>query len=227
MAILMKTSISMALALATLTLPAAANAATTVNVSTGQGAKGTVDPKWKLGGVAPVYIANVIHPNWAFGTANTNADGARWVTPQPDGNANIAGPANFDYTTVFTLSNLLDLATAKLNGKYWADNRVLAIFLNGTPLPGFVPVSGSQFALGANGTLTNAFMGSFLAGANTLTFRVRNDAGTSGNPSGFRLAGLVTAVPEPGAWLLMLMGFGFVGFQMRRRQKIQVRFQFA
>lgn len=36
-----------------------------------------------------------------------------------------------------------------------------------------------------------------------------------------------TAVPEPGAWLLMILGLGAVGFSMRRRQNTSVRLQFA
>lgn len=37
----------------------------------------------------------------------------------------------------------------------------------------------------------------------------------------------VSSVPEPGTWMLMILGLGAVGFSMRRRQKAQVRFQFA
>lgn len=37
----------------------------------------------------------------------------------------------------------------------------------------------------------------------------------------------VTAVPEPGTWLLMILGLGAVGFSMRRRQATATRFQFA
>lgn len=38
-------------------------------------------------------------------------------------------------------------------------------------------------------------------------------------PDGFRLRSItVTAVPEPGTWAMMLMGFGFVGAAIRRRQ---------
>lgn len=37
----------------------------------------------------------------------------------------------------------------------------------------------------------------------------------------------VTAVPEPGTWMLMILGLGAVGFAMRRRQTVSARLQFA
>jgi hypothetical protein len=37
----------------------------------------------------------------------------------------------------------------------------------------------------------------------------------------------IGAIPEPGTWLLMILGLGAVGFSMRRRQKATVRYQFA
>lgn len=37
----------------------------------------------------------------------------------------------------------------------------------------------------------------------------------------------VSAVPEPGTWMLMIFGLGAVGFAMRRRQTAAVRYQFA
>lgn len=37
----------------------------------------------------------------------------------------------------------------------------------------------------------------------------------------------VTSVPEPGTWMLMMLGLGAVGFSMRRSQKAKPNFQFA
>lgn len=37
----------------------------------------------------------------------------------------------------------------------------------------------------------------------------------------------VSAIPEPGTWMLMILGLGAVGFAMRRRQAATVRYQFA
>lgn len=45
----------------------------------------------------------------------------------------------------------------------------------------------------------------------------------------FRVGGVsnVPPVPEPGTWMLMILGLGAVGFAMRRRQNTAVRVQFA
>lgn len=37
----------------------------------------------------------------------------------------------------------------------------------------------------------------------------------------------VAAVPEPAAWLMMILGMGAVGFTMRRRQKVTTRVSYA
>lgn len=43
----------------------------------------------------------------------------------------------------------------------------------------------------------------------------------------FEIDNLAGSVPEPGTWMLMILGLGAVGFSMRRRQSVSTRFQFA
>ena len=42
-----------------------------------------------------------------------------------------------------------------------------------------------------------------------------------------QFASVKSAVPEPATWAMMLMGFGAIGFAMRRRQKLTTRVSYA
>jgi hypothetical protein len=76
--------------------------------------------------------------------------------------------------------------------------------------------------IGCGGTARVTFTAPVLAGLNTLSF-----AFSSENPEGFdneswaiedlRVADGASAVPEPAAWALMLLGFGGMGLSLRRR----------
>jgi hypothetical protein len=50
---------------------------------------------------------------------------------------------------------------------------------------------------------------------------------STGNAFEFDNVAISAAVPEPGTWMLMLMGMAAVGFSMRRREKQTVRVRFA
>lgn len=224
----MKNSFAIALSLVAVALPVtAANAATTVDIKTGTnapGAPGTVDPNWKING-GDAWAPTTINTAWFSGGAaagvNGASDGAAWITPAADGNAN-QPVTTVTYSTVFTLSNIATVA--KFTGNFWSDNRVVSILLNGVAIYTNNNATASQYA--GTGTTLNQWA-NVGAGANTLVFNVENYTGASGNPAGLRVAGLMSAVPEPGTWMLMMLGLGAVGFSMRRRQKTQVRFQFA
>ncbi len=62
-----------------------------------------------------------------------------------------------------------------------------------------------------------------LNGNGTLDFGFESQANvgiTAGSPI---VGPLAAAVPEPSTWAMMLMGFGAIGFAMRRRTKVDVR----
>lgn len=223
MAISMKTTAAIALALATATVSTSASAATTLNVSSGQGSTGGIDPAWTIN-TSAAYIPTAVNSNWNGGSTNpAGANGAKWITPSSDGNQSFDPLADgiYLYEHVFSLADFAGLSFVKITGTFWTDNQVLEILLNGTNI-----LAAPTGTFNGTGTF---FTHNFAANqkSNTLVFKVLNQKQQSGNPTGLKFSGLVTAVPEPGTWLLMLMGFGFVGFQMRRRQKTQVRFQFA
>ena len=110
-------------------------------------------------------------------------------------------------------------------GTLWADNNIVSILLNGVLITNPVTTGNESFN-GAGIALNTG--GNFLFGTNTVVFNVFNQAGGGTNPVALRAdLDAVYAVPEPGTWMLMLLGFGAIGFAMRSRAKTRVRFQFA
>jgi PEP-CTERM motif len=73
-------------------------------------------------------------------------------------------------------------------------------------------------APGDAGTL-ETITGSYLATANNVTLRAINtiDA-ASGNDFALDNLSFASAVPEPGTWAMLFLGFGAIGLMMRRRQ---------
>jgi len=114
---------------------------------------------------------------------------------------NFAAPAGFaiqsaDITTTFTTPNQdIDFTSVLLNGTAFA----LTTDLNGRTDRGSV----FNQPLLANNTL-----------------QVNGLAGTAADGASAAFSGTLSfaAVPEPATWAMMLVGFGAVGFGMRRRQ---------
>jgi hypothetical protein len=188
------------------------SAATTLSVQTSNNAGwAVITPNGST--VTP----NVVARNSAW--ANTS-----WISTGTSGSASV--PAG-QYSYIYTLSQpgLFGL----LSGLVYVDNRLLSIFVNGNPLNGVnfpLNSNGGEFQFQtANGRQINFDLSSFGV-INSITFVTRND-GTSANPAGLSANLSAPAIPEPGTWMLMILGLGAVGFAMRRRQSTSVRMQFA
>ena len=97
------------------------------------------------------------------------------------------------------------------------------VFLTGTGLAG--PVALSQVLFDPNDTFLRNMIS---VGAGTYTLNIQGTPGTTaGSISGTVAFSSVAAVPEPGTWALMLVGFGAVGFSMRRRRATAHLYQAA
>lgn len=96
--------------------------------------------------------------------------------------------------------------------------------------PGSDPLlSGSGFSFSAGGLLGNIFYSSDLS-----TYLLFGSANDTTGLLGFGTFSItpvtdpgVPAVPEPGTWALMLLGFGFVGAAMRRQRRANVTVSYA
>jgi hypothetical protein len=164
------------------------------------------------------------HPSWSPNSA-VGSIGSAWITnfinsnatPAPSGSLYPVGGfiGNvYDYTLTFNLVGL-SAASAALSGQVQADNFV-TVLLNGVEIGGQTPVAspgiGNYFKkFKAFGTEDN-----FLMGENKLTFRVTD----YGVVTGLRVSNLIgTAVPEPATWAMLIVGFGLVASQIRRRRR--------
>jgi hypothetical protein len=144
------------------------------------------------------WLANDATSSWLTPTANQSDS----LDPVVDG--------IYTWTTTFNLTGY-DASTASFTGRFAADNAAIA-YLNGQQIgtsTGFS--SWSAFSATAS---------SFVAGVNTLSFVLTNEALSSGNPTGLRvefLSSSVAAVPEADTYALMLAGFGLMGMVVRRK----------
>jgi hypothetical protein len=147
--------------------------------------------------------------NYSFGysDSDTNSPFSETVTWVND----LAGIYAITLSTVAT----------SVNGP--TDVDITAAFVTGTGI-------GSPLSLGANPFNTDLIENYALAGqalgAGTYTLTVqgtRGDSGAFGGNVAFEAAG----VPEPATWAMMLLGFGAIGWQLRRRRGSSSSLAFA
>ena len=147
----------------------------------------------------------------------TSANAAQFLTiTGPSGNFGddevtcvTAAPCAFTRTFTFTGASVAPFNAAGMTITSGPANSGMAnidftsVSLNGVL---FTPVTTGIFEFQTLNTI------GLLAGINTILVN-----GTTGGNASFAGNINLTAVPEPGTWALMLVGFGAVGYAMRRR----------
>jgi hypothetical protein len=167
-------------------------------------------------------------PAWSANDAIGSA-GSSWITqslsalgnnrpgksgPNKPAGTTPSGANIYDYTLQFNLGTLTP-GSASISGVLQADN-FAEVYLNGILVDGQPPVNAPGIVQYFRRFSTFSTNNAFVAGLNTLTFRVYD----YGAISGLRVGELVgSAVPEPATWAMMLLGFGAVATQARRRRK--------
>ncbi len=97
-------------------------------------------------------------------------------------------------------------------------------FFDGSPING---LSFEGLVAGSYDTFSQTF--ATMIGS-TYTYSFRYSTSTMNAPSGFRVdvdANVPGSVPELATWGMMMLGFGSVGYAMRRGTKISARIRFA
>jgi hypothetical protein len=113
--------------------------------------------------------------------------------------------AMFFSITLGSSAPSVDLTSATLTGPVSANNPTGTISLGGLTGNGVIEQTNLQPILLSAGNFVFNFMGTKTAGA--------------GSASGTITVTNANAIPEPGTWALMLLGFGATGFAMRRNRR--------
>lgn len=163
----------------------------------------------------PPWMANGPNSSWIGPTSNGGSAGtllAPFVNTAGGFLPASSSPQGFlTYTETFTL-NSLPVSTSGL--QWTSDNQGVAIYLNNKSEG---DTNGGDFT-----TFTPFNLSDFVVGLNTITFVVFNEefAPTHLSPSGIRIEGIITTVPEPGMMALASVGaLPFVGVALARRRR--------
>ena len=182
----------------------------------------------KLLAIGAIAVASPAHAA-VLVTVNTTVNTT--VDQSPDGSfkigfsdGNLTNP--FDEILEFTTTiggTISILATTTANAAGGPNDTDFSSITFLGPLPGAVSINVPATAFSTD---MNEFrqLSNTLINAGTFRIRLQGTPGSSNGAFGGDVA--FTAVPEPATWLMMLLGFGVIGFSMRRKQPVR-RVQFA
>lgn len=123
---------------------------------------------------------------------------------------------NADATGIYTIAG----AFSRLDTSSGSGNGVLASIFR---VSGGVSTLLFSTAIGSTNYMANTFnANTLLNNGDQILFAVNNAGEYTYDSTGLR-ATITAAVPEPSTWAMMLLGFGAIGFSMRRRKPVAGR----
>ncbi len=175
-------------------------------------------------GAAAMAVASAAGAQATGGTITTfNNDlgiGGSFTTGFSD--ANMTNPFSETLTFTTTTSGFFDIFFSTTGGSNPAtDTDFTSAFLTGTGI-GSISIDPLTGEPNESRARNNIFVG-----PGTFTLTINGTPGTASGSLGGTAAFTAGAIPEPGTWMMMLFGFGAVGFSIRRQRRSNMLPQIA
>lgn len=201
---------------AALALPAAAHAAVTLSsVTPGTAPYAGPTPTFDFESPAPVSGLVTTGSVDTIRAQPFGSTGNYWTVGPADGSPGVMNLAAFG--DIFNISFIWGSVDEYNSIDFLDGDNVIATF-SGSDI--FNPANGSQTDPNLNPVVRFDVTGEHVASLTSLRLRSTNNAFETDNFA-------INAVPEPATWAMMLLGFGAIGFGMRRRRSDTVRVRFA
>ena len=154
-------------------------------------------------------------PSLAAPVITTDASGGTYGNNDPD--AGVGGVAHFQdiYTFVLPFARSVTIDLFSVSNNFPRDN---VNFVTSA-----TKVDNTKFTnISVGNPEIKTFSG--ILGAGTHTIQITGSSGPTGAYSGTLV---FASVPEPSVWAMFILGFGAVGFFLRRRKKVNLAVSYA
>ena len=165
--------------------------------------------------LAPAAQAQSVNPAPAT-TVMTNVDvGANGTFTIGFSDANLTNPFTETLSFNTTAAGLLSIIASTVATSAENDTDFTRVFLTGTGITGAIEIPATA---GSSDQLESRGLAGINVGVGTFTLTLTGTPGTQNGSFGGTVSFVPTsAIPEPATWAFMLIGFGAVGYSMRKR----------
>lgn len=166
--------------------------------------------------LAPAAQAQSVNPTPATTVMNNIDVGANGTFTIGFSDSNLTNPFTETLSFNTTAAGLLSIIASTIASSAENDTDFTSIVLTGTGLPtGGISIGAAP---GSTDFSETRSLAGIAVGAGTFTLTLTGTPGTQNGSFGGSVSFIPTsAVPEPATWAFMLIGFGAVGYSMRKR----------